>query len=59
MLKHSLEVSELETDVVKDGFFADLGPSAACSVRVAVKVRPLFGREIAENQKVVIDVQGD
>ncbi len=38
-----------------DGFFADLEDNDACSVAVAVRVRPLVGRELTSgNRREVI-----
>ena len=40
---------------VADGFFADINNSQACSVRVALKCRPLLGRELCERQQICIE----
>ena len=34
-----------------EGFFAELTDSDACSVAVAVRVRPLIGRELTEGNR--------
>ena len=40
---------------VPDGFFADINNSQACSVRVAVKCRPLLGRELCDRQQICLE----
>ncbi len=40
---------------VPDGFFADINNSQACSVRVALKCRPLLGRELYEKQSICVE----
>lgn len=48
------------TSTNPDGFFADVASSsAACSVRVALRVRPLLPREIFENSRNCVDVNQD
>ena len=41
-----------ETQLNPDGFFADTNSQAACSVRVALRVRPLIKKEAFEKQIV-------
>lgn len=41
-----LPVMEVTTASNPDGFFPDLTDENACSVAVAVRVRPLVGREL-------------
>ena len=43
---------EEETQPNPDGFFADTKNQAACSVRVALRVRPLIKKELFEKQIV-------
>ena len=38
-----------------DGFFADVDNSQACSVRVAVKCRPLLNRELSERTSICLE----
>ena len=40
----------VETPMNSDGFFADSGDQA-CSVKVAVRVRPLIGREYRDGNR--------
>ena len=40
-----------------DGFFAETTDSNACSVRVAVRVRPLIGKEKYENSSICVQVR--
>ena len=42
------------TEPNPDGFFADIQNSQACSVRVALRVRPLSDKEIFEKSRVCI-----
>ena len=37
-----------------DGFFADLSDANACSVRVALRVRPLIGKELYERSTICV-----
>ena len=37
-----------------NGFFADTGDANACSVRVALRVRPLIGKELRERSAICI-----
>ena len=40
-----------------DGFFPDLGDATACSVRVAVRARPLIGKELFERSTICVKVR--
>ena len=40
----------------KQGFFNDIAAQSACSVQVAVRVRPPLPREIQDNSKVCVEV---
>ena len=42
-----------------DGFFADTGDANACSVRVALRVRPLIGKELYERSTICVRVRED
>ncbi len=44
-------------EINKQGFFNDLSAQSACSVQVAVRVRPPLQRELVENSKVCIEVK--
>jgi hypothetical protein len=52
---HSHEEEFAGCKPVPDGFFADINNSQACSVRVAVKSRPLLGRELFERQSICLE----
>ena len=41
-----------ETQLNPDGFFSDISSQAACSVRVALRVRPLIRKESHEKEIV-------
>ena len=53
-----VEIQNEEDDSVRatqpnpDGFFAETSSQAACSVRVALRVRPLIKKELFEKQIV-------
>ena len=40
-----------------NGFFADTGDANACSVRVALRVRPLIGKELRERSAICIQTR--
>ena len=40
-----------------DGFFADTGDSKACTVRVALRVRPLIGKELRERAAICVQTR--
>ena len=42
-----------------NGFFADTSDANACSVRVAVRIRPLIGKELREGSKICVDARED
>ncbi len=44
---------EADVKLVEDGFFVESGGNQ-CSVRVALRVRPLIEREIVENSRVCV-----
>ena len=44
-----------ETKPNPNGFFADTSDPNACSVRVAVRIRPLIGKELREGQKICVE----
>ena len=50
--KNALLVEE-ETPINKDGFFCETNDSGACSVRVALRVRPLIQHEL-QNGKLCV-----
>lgn len=45
------EPGQFGSKPIADGFFSDFSSNDACSVAVAVRVRPLVGRELAEGNK--------
>ena len=53
-----IEVRE-ETKPNPHGFFADTSDPTACSVRVAVRIRPLIGKELREGSKICVDARED
>jgi hypothetical protein len=53
LLEGDVEMSST-TEPNPDGFFSDILNSQACSVRVALRVRPLSDKEIFEKSKVCI-----
>lgn len=56
----NIELHEQFTPTNPDGFFADVeSNSAAVSVRVALRVRPLNAREVHENSKVCVEVSSN
>ena len=44
----------VSTEPNHNGFFADINNAQACSVRVALRVRPLSSKETLENSRVCI-----
>ena len=46
-----------EAQVNPNGFFADTSDADACSVAVAVRIRPLIGRELRQGSKICIDAR--
>ena len=49
------EQEQAETKPNPNGFFADTSDANACSVRVAVRVRPLIGKELREGSKICVE----
>ena len=48
------EAADTESKPNPDGFFADTGDANACSVRVAVRIRPLIGKELRSGDKICV-----
>ena len=42
-----------------NGFFADTSDPTACSVRVAVRIRPLIGKELRERSAICLEARED
>lgn len=47
------------TEPNPDGFFADTSDANACSVRVAVRIRPLIGKELRERSAICVEARED
>lgn len=48
-----------ETKPNPNGFFADTSDANACSVAVAVRIRPLIGKELREGSKICVEARED
>jgi len=46
-----------ETKPNPNGFFADTSDANACSVAVAVRIRPLIGKELREGSKICVEAR--
>ena len=57
--KESAPEPEVGSQPNPNGFFADTGDANACSVRVAVRIRPLIGKELREGSKICVQARED
>ena len=51
--------SQAFTQPNEEGFFPDTKSANACSVRVALRVRPLIGKELVQNEHVCVQCNSE